>query len=334
MTSTSERAAAYALAAERDGTPEQAALARGLAADADVLAVVERVPEQRRQPVLVLAVARWLGAPRGPWSEVRTWLLDHADQVVAALAAKLTQTNDVRRHGAVSLGLALADPPGPVALLEIGASAGLGLHLDRYGWRSPAPAGGRDLRWGDPASPVQLDLALVEGPARTALEGTGVRLPAVVRRTGLDLAPVDVRDDEQVRWLDALLPAEATERRDLLARAVRVTREAPPALLAGDAVDALDDAVAAARAPGAQLVVVTTGVLVYLPGARRQVLTDALAALDATWVSYERTGALHAVPVPAGVDPADSAAFATLAVDGRPLAVGDAHGTRLRLVGG
>ena len=333
MTSTSERAAAHAVAADRAGTPEQAELARGLAADPEVLAVVDRAPESRRQPVLVLAVARWLGAPRGPWSEVREWLLDHADEVVAALTTKLTQTNDVRRHGAVSLGLALADLPGPVSLLEVGASAGLGLHLDRYGWRSPAPAGGRELRWGDPRSPVQLDVALGAGPARTALERTGVRLPAVVRRTGLDLAPVDVLDDEQVRWLDALLPAEATGRRDLLARAVRVTRDAPPALLTGDAVDALADAVAAARHPGAHLVVVTTGVLVYLPGARRQALTDALGALDATWASYERTGSLHAVPVPAGVDPADPAAFATLAVDGRPLAVGDAHGTSLRSVG-
>lgn len=318
---TAARFSAYADAADRDGTPEQAALARAIAGDPELLAVVDRAQEARRQPVLVLAVARWLGAPRGPWSVVRPWLLDHADALVAELGRRLTQTNDVRRCGPLSL--ALARVPGPVSLLEVGASAGLALALDRYGYRS----GGSS--WGDPASPVQLDLD-VSGPG--APGRAPLRLPEVVRRTGVDLAPVDPSSDEEVRWLDALLPAEAAGRRGLLARAVRVTRDAPPALVAADAVAALSDPLLTVPAPGSTLVVVTTGVLVYLPGGRRQAFTESVAALDARWISYERTGSLHAVAVPEGVDPADPAAFATLALDGVPLAVGDAHGTRLRLL--
>ena len=318
---TAARFSAYADAADRDCTPEQAALARAIAGDPEVLAVVDRAQEPRRQPVLVLAVARWLGAPRGPWSVVRPWLLDHADALVAELGRRLTQTNDVRRCGPLSL--ALARVPGPVSLLEVGASAGLALALDRYGYRSG------DASWGDPASAVQLDLH-VSGP--DAPRRSPLRLPEVVRRTGVDLAPVDPSSDDEVRWLDALLPAEAAGRRDLLARAVRVTRDAPPALVAADAVAALSDPFLTAPAPGSTLVVVTTGVLVYLPGERRQAFTDAVGALDARWISYERTGSLHAVVVPEGVDPADPAAFATLALDGVPLAVGDAHGTRLRLL--
>jgi len=325
---TSARFCAHAAAAERDGTPEQAALARALAADPEVLALVDRAQESHRQPALVLAVARWLGAPRGPWSEVRRRLLDHPDAFVAELDRRLTQTNDVRRCGPVSL--ALARVPGPVSLLEVGASAGLGLALDRFGFRAGTAA------WGDPSSPVQLELELVpaeEPDGAGALLDPSPRLPEVVRRAGVDLAPLDVASDDDVRWLDALLPTEATGRRDLLARAVRVARDAPPALVAGDAVAALADPALTTPVPGSTLVVVSTGVLVYLPGERRQAFTDAVAALDARWVSYERTGSLHAVPVPDGVDPADPGAFATLALDGVPLAVGDAHGTRLRAVG-
>jgi len=323
---TAARFSAYADAADRDGTPEQAALARAIAGDPELLAVVDRAQESRRQPVLVLAVARWLGSPRGPWSVVRPWLLDHADLLVAELGRRLTQTNDVRRCGPLSL--ALARVPGPVSLLEVGASAGLALVLDRYGYRAGGSA------WGDPASPVQLDLELSGpgAPGGGARDAAPLRLPEVVRRTGVDLAPVDPASDEEVRWLDALLPAEAAGRRDLLARAVRVARGAPPALVAGDAVAALADPRLTTPAPGSTLVVVTTGVLVYLPGERRQAFTEAVAGLDARWLSYERTGSLHAVPVPVGVDPADPAAFATLALDGVPLAVGDAHGTRLRLL--
>ncbi|NIJ05055.1 DUF2332 family protein [Frigoribacterium faeni] len=309
----SARFAAYADAVEREGSAPWAAAARGIAGDPEVLALVERAEEARRQPVLVLAVARWLGAPLGPWPELRRWLLDHPDAVVAELGRRLTQTNDVRRTGPVSLALARVE--GPVALLEVGASAGLGLLPDRYGHRSG------DARWGHPDSPVQLDLD-VRGDLGP------VRLPEVAWRAGLDLDPVDVRSDDEVAWLDALLPPGSPGRAALLAQAVSVARAAPPRVVRGDAVD--DLARLAAEAPrDATLVVVSTGTLVYLPGRRRQRFVDEVRRLGARWISYERRDLLHDVraTVPAGV--ADDEAFAVLALDGRALAVGDAHGTRL-----
>jgi hypothetical protein len=312
-----ERFAAYADAVLLEGSPLWAAAAGGIAADPEVLALVERAEEARRQPVLVLAVARWLGAPLGPWSELRRWLLDHPDRFVDELGRRLTQTNDVRRTSPVSLALARVD--GPVALLEVGASAGLGLLPDRYGHRAG------ETRWGDPASPVQLDVA-VHG------ELGDVRLPEVVWRAGLDLDPLDVRSATDVAWLDALLPPGAPERAALLAQAVSVARSAPPRVDRGDAVDDLERL--AAEAPrDATLVVVSTGTLVYLPGRRRQHFVDTVRRLGARWVSYERRGLLHDVPVtvPDGVPAEES--FAVLALDGRAVAVGDAHGTRLWTTG-
>jgi len=313
----SDRFAAYADAVLLEGSPTWAAAARGVAADAEVLALVERAEEARRQPVLVLAVARWLGAPPGPWPELRRWLLDHPDRFLDELGRRLTQTNDVRRTSPVSLALARVE--GPVALLEVGASAGLGLLPDRYGHRAG------DVRWGAPDSPVQLEV-VVHGDLGE------VRLPEVVWRAGLDLDPLDVLSAADVGWLEALLPPGVTGRAALLSQAVSVAAAAPPRVERGDAVD--DLARLAAEAPrDATLVVVSTGTLVYLPGRRRQEFVDLVRGLGARWISYERRGLLHDVPVvlPGGV-PVDES-FAVLALDGRALAVGDAHGTRLWTTG-
>jgi hypothetical protein len=312
-----DRFAAYADAVLLDGSPLWAAAARAIAADAEVLALVERAEEARRRPVLVLAVARWLGAPLGPWPELRRWLLDHPDLFVDELRRRLTQTNDVRRTSPVSLALARVE--GPVALLEVGASAGLGLLPDRYGHRAG------DLRWGDVDSPVQLEV-VVHGDLGEA------QLPEVVWRAGLDLDPLDVRSAADVGWLDALLPPGATGRAELLAQAVSVARGAPPRVERGDAVD--DLVRLAAEAPrDATLVVVSTGTLVYLPGRRRQEFVDTVRGLGARWISYERRDLLRDVPVvvPPGTPGAES--FAVLALDGLALAVGDAHGTRLWATG-
>ncbi|ROS51323.1 DUF2332 domain-containing protein [Frigoribacterium sp. PhB24] len=323
--STSDRFLAAALAFDREGSPSQAELARGIAGDATAVAVVDRAEEARRQPVLVLAVCRWLGAPLGPWSALRPWLLARSDDVVAELARRLTQTNDVRRCAPLSV--ALARVPGPVALLEVGASAGLCLGVDRYGYRSG------DRTWGDPSSTVQvrIDVATaVVGGTRPRPELPTGPLPEVTWRAGIDLDPVDVRDRDQVAWLETLLPPERGDRLALSRRAVALARTAPPRLVTADAVDGL--AALAAEAPSdATLVVVSTGTLVYLPGRRRQAFVDEVGRLGARWISYERRDLLTDVvaEVPPGVSADDS--FAALALDGRVLGVGDAHGTRLHL---
>ncbi len=321
--STSDRFLAAALAFDREGSPSQAELARGIAGDPTALAVVDRAEEARRQPVLVLAVCRWLGAPHGSWSALRPWLLARSDDVVAELGRRLTQTNDVRRCAPLSI--ALARVPGPIALIEVGASAGLCLGVDRYGYRSG------DRAWGDASSQVQLGIdVVVEGATRSRAELPTGRLPEVVWRAGIDLDPVDVRDPEQVAWLETLLPPERGDRRDLLRRAVALARTAPPRLVAADAVDGL--AALVDEAPtDATPVVVSTGTLVYLPGRRRQAFVDEVGRLGARWISYERRDLLTDVvaEVPPGVSADD--AFAALALDGRVLGVGDAHGTRLHL---
>jgi len=91
----------------------------------------------------------------------------------------------------------------PLGLVELGASAGLLLLVDRYRIEF---AGFGSV--GDPRSPVRLASTL-RGPARPALPA---RLPAIASRVGIDLAPVDARDEPATRWLLACVLADRLDR--------------------------------------------------------------------------------------------------------------------------
>lgn len=333
--STADRFRAFALEAERQGSTLYAEWAVRIADDDVILRLIDRAREQQRQPVLVLAVSRLLGAPEGGYDTLRAWLLENAGPFLDELDRRRTQTNDVRRVAPVALALAAARIDGPVTLLEVGAAMGLGLHLDRYAVEVRSVGGVRVL--GDPASTVRVavDVAGASSILRDGAQDPG--LPAIHRRAGLDLAPLGAASPADALWLETLLWPGQTDRVRLLRAAIEVARRDPATLLRGDAVDGLPALVAEAP-PGTTPVVVTAGTLVYLTGARRQAFVDEIARLGVRWISYERTGSLPGVhgsiadPALAWIDPAAPEAFATLALDGRALAVGDAHGTILHQV--
>ena len=118
-----------------------------------------------------------------------------------------TQTNEAARC-ALMLPL-LAALPQPLALLEVGASAGLCLLPDRYGYDYDGPPARRGI-----SRPCA---ALPKRPA--APRG---QLPEIAWRAGLDLDPIDVFDPEQVRWLELLIwPGHGAPARDAARRARR-----------------------------------------------------------------------------------------------------------------
>src|SRR5207253_8872737 len=134
------------------------------------------------------------------------------------------------------IGLALtavADRLGaPLGLVDVGASAGLNLFCDRYlldygaaGVTGPADAA------------VRIACEVVGGHPRVA-----AALPDIAARTGLDLDPVDVRDDDAVRWLLACVWPD-TGRLPRTRRALDEARKDPPHIVAGDAVEGVTDVV-------------------------------------------------------------------------------------------
>lgn len=294
--------------------------ALGVAGDPQVLAAIDELPPQKRQPNLIFAVARLLGpselgSPERGYRELRTWLLANWPSVAREATMRMTQTNEPRRCAALLP--ALSAVTGPFALLELGASAGLCLYLDRYSYRYG------DGEWLHPAS----------GPSSVAIE-TEVKgpvpvpksLPEIAWRAGIDLEPLDVCDPDAMRWLETLVWPEQEARRQRILAAIDLVRADPPILVKGDAIIELE-ALAAIRPADATLVVVTSAMLVYLPYPERMRLVEAIRSLDAHWISLDGVGVLPEVD--AKLDARYGGAVPgrfTLSSDGEPLANVGPHG--------
>ncbi len=228
------------------------------------------------------------GVDSETWPLFRSFLLERADQAREIISTRYTQTNEVRRAALLypAVTAAAKEAGGKIALLEVGCSAGLLLGLDRFGYRYQCD-GGEQLAAGPAKAAVGLHCAIDVAP--------GAKLPklpkkvAVAARAGLDRAPVDLSDEDELAWLEACVWADQVDRIRLLRTAAAEQRKHAPELIAGDAVD--DLASAAARLPEElPLVVLTSHALAYL-GDRRADFVAELARLSSSrpvwWVSQE-----------------------------------------------
>ncbi|MEV7186219.1 DUF2332 domain-containing protein [Kitasatospora sp. NPDC093102] len=339
---TGELYRAFAEREARGNSPIYQELAEHVAEDEQSCALLDRLPAAKRQPNLLFGAVRHLGGPvTEGWPAFRDWAAEHWAEVSATMLERRTQTNEAGR--CATLLPLLAALPQPLALIEVGASAGLCLYPDRYRYRyrylvgedgcergtgSPVADSGVEsgVEFGAKSSPVTLDCA-VSGPV--PLPGSlRERLPEVVWRAGIDLNPLDVRAEEDVRWLESLVWPEQTHRLDRLRGAVRVARAEPPLLVRGDLNATVRELVAQAPA-GATPVVFHSAVLAYLPPEGREEFAATMRELPGHWISNEAVSVLAAVarrlPRPA---PAGSGLF-TLALDERPVAFTGPHGQSL-----
>ncbi|MEU4778132.1 DUF2332 domain-containing protein [Micromonospora sp. NPDC023633] len=309
---TAERYAEFGAREARAVSPAYERLSLAVSRDDELLALLDPLPPARRQPNLLFGVVRLLGGPVDDPDAFRDFALANWPAIEAELRTRATQTNEPGRC-AVLLPV-LAALPQPLALLEVGASAGLCLHPDRYAYRY----GDHTLGTGEPV----LECA-----------ATGLvppkRLPEVVWRAGLDLNPLRVTDPADVAWLDALIWPEHAHRRARLRAAVAVAASDPPLLARGDLVDDLP--ALAARAPaGATLVVFHTSVLYQVPAPRREAFADVVRRLPGHWISNESPDVLPHDALP---EPPDEALHNVLALDGRPLAWTRPHGQAMSWFG-
>ncbi|MEO9248510.1 DUF2332 domain-containing protein [Citricoccus nitrophenolicus] len=299
--------------------------AENIAEDPAVLDLLASLPRPKRQPNLVFAAARIHGA-EGSYASFRGTLLGRWNAIRPTILARSTQTNEAARC-AVLLPF-LAALPQPLALIEVGASAGLCLLPDRYSYRytagQNAPRYDAGPRLDPAAGPSGVVIECGTGPGITVPDA----LPRVAWRAGIDLAPVDVRDPAATDWLEALIWPEHHERRDRLRAALDIARRDPPRVVAGDLNQALP-ALAAEAPADATLVVFHTAVLAYLEAGARADFVDLVRGLPGHWISNEGRGV---VPLPSpGARPADTEGATqdgrfVVAVDGVPRALADPHG--------
>ncbi|MFP5071745.1 DUF2332 domain-containing protein [Pseudonocardia nantongensis] len=312
---TAENYRRFAEREARGKSPLYEELAAGIADDDEVLALIDTLPPGKRQPNLVLAAARFLyGTPTG-YPGLRATLIERWAQVRSVALARSTQTNEVGRCAALLP--VLAELRRPLALIEIGASAGLCLLLDRYHYDY-----GTGARLGPADSRVRLDCEL-RGPGTPP-----AHLPAIVWRVGLDLDPVDVTDPDAVRWLETLVWPGQTTRLRRLRSALELATVDPPPVVRGDLRTDLPRLVAGAPAD-ATMVVFHSAVLAYLPAADRARFAEQVAGPDVTWIGYEAPGVV-AVADPPPAPPPDTGSAFLITHDGRQVAWADPHGAWLR----
>jgi hypothetical protein len=276
-----ERYRRFAEREARGRSPLYEQFARGVAGDPELLALLEPLPPAKQQPNLLFAAVRYLGGHQADYGAFRRFVLDHADQVVATMLARRTQTNEVGRC-ALLLPL-LARLPGPLALVEVGASAGLCLLPDRYAYDYAGAIVGH------PASPLRLSCQ-PRGPVPVP-----TALPEVVWRRGIDLAPIDLGDPDAVRWLECCVWPDQPHRLARLQAAVQVARADPPVVVRGDLLEQVGPVVAQAPAD-ATVVVFHVAVLVYLPKAARRRFAELMAQLPAVWIWAEGPGVVLRAP--------------------------------------
>lgn len=300
-----------------------AAWSRAVAEDPEVAEWIRALPALKQQPNLVFAAARWHGVPApGPYEGLRTALLGDDGAIVDTIMSRSTQTNEVGRLATLVPAFAqiAAGTQRPLALLEVGASAGLCLYPDAWGYEWETPQG--TVRLGEaPYLPCRVS---GDAPLPTSL-------PEVAWRGGIDLNPLDVTDPDATAWLENLVWPEQHERRDRLREAVARARTAPPRLVRGDLLTELPALVEEASSHGT-VVVFHSAVIAYLEPADRlrfdTLVRDMVGDGVCHWVSNEGKQVLASVTATGPEIPPDHPTF-VLGIDGRMVARTHGHGRTL-----
>ena len=207
-------------------------LCQAVAADERLLSLASHARAGQQPTFLLMGAVHYLagdemaGFDRASFT---AFCLELEDEVRHLLETRLVQTNAVPRSLVLRIAMTrvAAELAAPVHLIEVGASAGVHLRFDRYGY----VVGG--VQYGDAGSRVQIDAELRGTRALPDLDA----IPPVASAVGVDLAPVDATDPDQRAG------SRRSCRRTMLGRpscsttALEVLAADPPRVIAGDAVD-------------------------------------------------------------------------------------------------
>lgn len=283
----------------RGSSPVYERLALALADQPELAGPLLAAPPGQRRALLYFAAAQYLlrtsvpehplraylpnlGGERAPdgglWTAFTDLVSNHGGELANLCATRTTQTNEARRSALLRPGFGRAADLAagrPVALIELGTSAGLLLLPDRFGYRYTGA--GRVERRGRTDAPPALTMeCAVRGPDWPEV-ATDL---AVASRTGIDLNPIDPADEPAVTWLRSCVWPEHAERLARLDAALAEARATGPTMIAGDLVATLP-AVLADVATDALPLVFTSNALTYLSPQAWAALVATLAAAGA-----------------------------------------------------
>ena len=214
----------------------------------------------------------------------RSFVLERELEIRDIIGTRSVQTNEVARCAILVPAFELVyrqSGKKPLALIEIGSSAGLTLLWDRYHYRYE-----ETLQCGPRNSPVQIECEL-HGTTKPPIPNN---FPEIAWRHGIDLNPIDLHDPENVLWLRALVWPEHEKRDKQLERAIEVARDNPPEIVRGDALEVLPNLIRKVG-EGPELCVYHSFTLSLATKAHREglesILAQASEGRNVSWISFE-----------------------------------------------
>lgn len=162
----------------------------------------------------------------------RDFCVQKSNEINEILTNKIVQTNEVRRCSYLypAFSYIYRKTQKPLALIEIGTSAGLQLFVEKYRYSY-----GTERNYGSEDSGVHIS-AEIRGKHNPLDQLSKFK---VASRVGIDLHLNDVSNDEDFLWLKALIWPEHQERRELFETAACYVRNNPLKLIEGDGVELL-----------------------------------------------------------------------------------------------
>jgi hypothetical protein len=270
-----------------DSSPSYERLSLSIIGDQELLALAAYADAGRKQPIpnLLFAAVRFLEGDMGSIETFRAFCLTHAAEIQAILQTRRVQTNEVGRCAYLLPAFAIAAAAfqgRPLAVIEVGTSAGLLLNWDLYGYRYS----GVETTIGDSNSQVQVPCEL-RGTALPPLPNT---MPEISSKLGIDLRFIDLSNENEKRWLQSLVWPEHQDRANLLATAIEVQRQHPVRLINGDGLTLLPDVLAGVSRDSVACVF-HTAVLNQFPREDRVTFSNLLSdhgnKRDLVWISGE-----------------------------------------------
>ena len=181
---------------------------------------------------------------------------------------KLVQTNEVRRSAYLYPLIAsiYEHEQKPLALIEIGSSAGLLLALDYYNY-----CYNNDLRINLHEHPFTIQSVNKGNPLPITIKTK----PEIKERIGIDLNVVNLQNPDEYRWMQALIWPEHQERRQQFMEAKEINESVEKVMLEGDAIQLLSKAIQLIN-KNHQIVIFHTHVANQLPKEVKESLIDVL----------------------------------------------------------
>lgn len=167
----------------------------------------------------------------------KDFCLNNESDIISIFNTRFVQTNEIRRCAYLyPVFCTVFEKIGkPLALIEIGTSAGLQLLWDKYSYSYDG-----STVYSNAESNLHIE-SEIKGANTPVLYSTP---PPVTSRFGLDLNPIDLNHADEKLWLKSLIWPEHKERLNMFEEAAKIVQSHPVELVRGDGVGLLRDYVA------------------------------------------------------------------------------------------